>query len=92
VTQAQLDHEVADATGESIRTVHHLGFGLLPEGPADPHPEVLYLVVDCPHCRQPARFPGQLADGTCPLAECPGCDALFAFDLLDVYVTAPVPA
>ncbi|MCA1686107.1 MAG: hypothetical protein LC745_09010 [Planctomycetia bacterium] len=90
MTQAQLDHEVAYATGESIRTVHRLGFSVVPDGPAEPEP--LYLVIDCPHCRKPAPFPGQLADGSCPLAECPACDALFAFDLLNIRVEASCPA
>jgi hypothetical protein len=89
MTQAQLDRKVAAATGESHRTVARLGFSAVPDGPADP--EALYLAVDCPHCARPAHFPGQLADGSCPLAECPGCDALFGFDLLDVYVTAARP-
>jgi hypothetical protein len=88
VTQAQLDRSVARRTGESVRTVHRLGFSTLPEGPTGAEPEGLYLVIDCPHCRRPAPFPGQLADGSCPLAECAACDALFAFDLLDVYVAA----
>jgi hypothetical protein len=89
VTQAQLDRHVARRTGESVGTVARLGFSALPDDrPADPHPEALFLVIDCPHCRRPASFPGQLADGSCPLAECAACDALFAFDLLDVYVAA----
>jgi hypothetical protein len=90
MTQTQLDHAVAVATGESPRTVARLGFSLVPDGPDEPPP--LYLAVDCPHCRKPAWFPGRLADGSCPLAECPGCDALFAFDLDDVRITAARPA
>jgi hypothetical protein len=88
MTQAQLDRAVARRTGESVRTVTRLGFSALPAGPADPHPEALYLVVDCPHCGRPALFPGRRTDGTCPPAVCPGCDVPFAFDLRDVYVTA----
>ena len=88
MTQAQLDHEVADATGESIRTVHRLGFSVLPDEPADSDPEPLYLVIACPRCHRPTVFPGQLPDGSCPMAECPDCDALFAFDVRDVYVAA----
>jgi hypothetical protein len=90
MTQAQLDRAVVAATGESRHTVARLGFSLVPDGSADPSP--LYLSVDCPHCRQPTWFPGRLADGSYPLAECPGCDALFAFDPLDVRVTATRPA
>ena len=90
MTQAQLDHEVADATGESLRTVHRLGFSALPDDPADREPDPLYLVVDCPQCLRPALYPGQLADGSCPPAECPGCDARFEFDIRDVYVAVSV--
>ena len=90
MTQAQLDHEVADATGESIVTIHRLGFSVLPDDPAGREPDPLYLVIDCPHCRQPAFYPGQLPDGSCPMAECPGCDASFDFDIQDVYVAASV--
>ena len=90
MTQAQLEDEVADATGESRDLIHTLGFSLVSDDRTDPHPEALYLVIDCPHCRGPALFPGQFPDGSTPLAECPGCDALFGFDVLDVYVaTSP---
>ena len=90
MTQAQLDHEVADATGESIVTIHRLGFSVLPEDPAGREPDPLYLVIDCPQCHEPALYPGQLPDGSCPPATCPGCDAPFGFDVRDVYVTASV--
>ncbi len=90
MTQAQLDHEVADATGESILTIHRLGFSVLPDDPAGREPDPLYLVVDCPRCREPALYPGQPPDGSCPPAECPGCDARFEFDIRDVYVAVSV--
>ena len=86
MTQAQLDRSVARTIGESLRTVRRLGFSDLADVPADPHPEALYLVIDCPRCRRPAPYPG--GDGTRPPAECPACEAKFAFDLLDVYVAA----
>jgi len=92
VTQAQLDHEVAGVTGESLRTVHRLGFSVVPDGPVGREPGPLYLVVGCPRCGAAALYPGQLPDGSCRPAECPGCDARFAFDLLDVYVTASARA
>lgn len=87
MTQAQLDHEVAATTGESIQTVHRLGFSVVPDDRDDQESEPLYLVVHCPHCRKPVLYPGQLADGSCPLAECAGCDLLFDFDIEDVSVT-----
>ena len=88
MTQAQLDHEVADATGEPIRTVNGLGFSALTDDPADLNPEPLYLVIDCPHCRGTALYPGQRPDGSHPMARCPGREATFGFDVLDVYVAA----
>jgi hypothetical protein len=84
MTQAQPDRSVARTSGESLRTVHRLGFSAL----ADPHPEALFLVIDSPCCNERSPFPGQRADGTCPPAECLRCEASFAFDLLDVYVAA----
>jgi hypothetical protein len=93
MTQAQLDRSVARSTGESVRTIHRLGFSALPDGrPADPRPDALSLVIDCPRCRQPAPYPGRRRDESCRPAHCPRCDAPFAFDLLDVYVTTTVRA
>jgi hypothetical protein len=62
-----------------------MGFSVVPDNPADHEPEPLYLVINCPHCHEAALCPGQLADGSYPMAECPGCDALFVFDIQDVY-------
>lgn len=90
MTQAQLEDAVAEATGESIRTVTCIGFSVVPDDEDDHETEPLYLVVNCPHCREAAHYPGRLADGSYPMAECPGCDALFAFDVQDVYVAASV--
>ena len=92
MTQAQLDRHVARRIGESVRTVHRLGFSALPGGTARPQPEALYLVIDSPCCNERSPFPGRRADGTCPPAECPRCEARFAFDLLDVYVAASLRA
>ena len=88
MTQAQLDHEVAAATGESARTLTRLGFSTPPGGHAGTDPGALYLVVDCPHCGGAALFPGQRPDGSYSMARCPGCEAVFGFDVLDVYVAA----
>ncbi len=91
MTQAQLDHDVAEATGESIRTVTCMGFSVVPDVTAGHEPDQpLYLVINCPHCHEAALYPGRLADGSYPMAECPGCDALFGFDVQDVYVAASV--
>jgi hypothetical protein len=89
MTQRQLDHAVALRTGESLSTVHRLGFS----APADgPHPDALYLVIDSPCCLERSPFPGRRGDGTGPRAECPRCETRFAFDLLDVYVAASLRA
>ena len=82
MTQAQLDHEVADATGESIVTIHRLGFSVLPDDPAGREPDAAATWSSTARiAAEPALYPGQLADGSCPLAECPGCDASFDFDI-----------
>jgi hypothetical protein len=70
VIRARPDHEVADATGESVRTVNRLGSSAFPDDPADREPEPLYLAVNRPHCRRPALYPGQLPDGSSPMAGC----------------------
>ncbi len=50
MTQMLIDRAVSEATGESLRTVHRLGFSALPGGTARPQPEALYLVIDSPCC------------------------------------------
>jgi hypothetical protein len=85
MTQAQLDRSVADRTGESLRTVHRLGFQ---PGPArELEPEDLRLVVDCPFCGRAVPYPGRSRDGSPALAEClnPACDVYFDFAEADVY-------
>jgi hypothetical protein len=86
VTQAQLDSAVADATGESVRIVRHLGFGIVAREGGDLEPEDdLRLVVDCPFCRRPVPFPGRTRDGSLPVGECESCDVYFDHDLDEVY-------
>ncbi len=92
MTQRPLDHAVARRTGESPCTVHRPGSSSPAGGPAEPHPEALYLVIDSPCCHERSPFPGRRGDGTGPPAECPRCEARFAFDLLDVYVAASLRA
>jgi hypothetical protein len=92
VTRHQLEAAVAGATGESLRTVRSLGFGLLP--PRDEAPRDLALAVDCPFCGHPAAYPGLVSGGESALAECARCDVYFDFGPADVYTTsrARVPA
>jgi hypothetical protein len=85
MTQAQLDSAVADATGESIPTIRHLGFSVLAGDGGDLEPEDLRLVVDCPFCRRPVAYPGRTRDGSLPLGECEPCDVYFDFGLEEVY-------
>ena len=92
MTQAQLDRSVADRTGESLHTVHRLGFQ-----PGLAHklePEDLRLVVDCPFCGRAVPYPGRSRDGSPALAEClnPACDVYFDFVEADVYATEPAAA
>ena len=94
MTQSQLESSVALATGESPRTIRHLGFGLQPIRPSDPGPEDLRLLVDCPFCGRAVAYPGQARDGSPTLAECtdPRCDVYFDFAIRDVYAARVQPA
>jgi hypothetical protein len=85
MTQAQLDSAVADATGESLPTVRHLGFSVLAGDGGDLEPEDLRLVIDCPFCRRPVAYPGHTRGGAPPLGECETCDVDFDFGVEEVY-------
>jgi hypothetical protein len=92
MTQAQLDCAVADATGETLQTIHDLGFSLLTRDQDDLEPaEDLRLVVDCPFCGRPVPCPDRAGDGTPPLAECLRCDVEFPFDGDEVYAAGLEP-
>jgi hypothetical protein len=90
MTQAQLDCAVAQILGESIRTVHHIGFSLVKSRQDDPEPDEVRLVVDCPFCRGTVPYPGCGADGAPAMGECDSCDVEFPFEMDEVYVAAPV--
>jgi len=94
LTQAQLDQEVASATGESLKTIRTRGFGLVSEKPADLEPEDLQLQLTCPFCGEHVPYRGGSSDGSAPLAECDRCDLEFPFEPDEVYAasTAPAPA
>lgn len=85
MTQSQLDCAVAGATGESVSTVHRLGFGLLAPDPYYLEPEDLCLVLDCPFCGHPVAYPGGNPGGEQALAECVPCDVYFDFTIDEVY-------
>jgi hypothetical protein len=89
MTQAQLDCAIADATGESLHTVHRLGFSLLFGDPAEREPEDLCLVLDCPFCRRPVPYPGRVRGGAQAQAECLDCDACFEPREHEVYAADP---
>jgi hypothetical protein len=92
MTQAQLDCAVAEATGESLRTVHRLGFSILAEAPDSPDPADLLLFLNCPFCHRPVPYPGRCRDGSHPLGDCPDCVVYFGFGDDEVYATAPARA
>jgi hypothetical protein len=85
MTRTQLERAVAGATGESLRTVRGLGFGLLAQHPADPRADELMLALDCPFCRHPIVL--QAGPGDEPgLAACASCDVEFDFAPGEIYV------
>jgi len=85
MTQAQLDHEVASVTGESLKTIRTRGFGLVSENPDDLEPEDLQLRLTCPFCGAHVPYPGSPGGGSAPLAECNRCDLEFPFEPDEVY-------
>jgi hypothetical protein len=85
VTQRQLDRAVAASTGETLRTVHSLGFSLETRDHDGAGTDRLRLHVDCAFCGRPADYPGLARDGAQALAECDRCDIYFDFDPHEVY-------
>jgi hypothetical protein len=85
LTQSQLESAVAAVTGESVRTVHQLGFGIITPRGRDLEPEDLRLVVDCPFCRHPVPSPVWAGDGSLTLAECVDCDVYFDATTDEIY-------
>ena len=90
MTQTHLISSVASATGESLRTIHGLGFNLVTESPDDLEPENLHLVVDCPFCRTSLPYPGLVGDGSLPMGECLSCDVYFPFESEEVYAAGTI--
>jgi hypothetical protein len=91
MTQAQLDIAVAQVLGESVRTVHDIGFSLVKSRQDDPEPDELRLVVDCPFCRATVPYPGCSADDSPAMGECDNCDVEFPFEAEEVYAVAASP-
>ncbi len=88
MTQAQLDRTVARRTGESLRTIRHLGFHAQGGPPEDLEPEDLHLAVDCPFCGGSTRLPSGPGGLPAP-AECDRCDVFFDYDPAEVYAAGP---
>jgi hypothetical protein len=86
MTQQQLDRTVARKTGESLRTIRHLGFSIQAGPPQDLEPEDLHLAVDCSFCGRPCHLPASPA----ALAECDACDVDFDYRPDEVYAAAVV--
>jgi len=86
MTQMQLEYAVAVATGESVRTVHALGFGLAAAPPGDLEPEDLGLFAACPRCQAAAPLPARRNPDRLDFAACPRC--ALAFDYRDDEVFA----
>ena len=85
MTRTQWTRRIARRLGESLATVHRLGFQ--PEPGPGPPPAEVRLVLDCPFCGRTVPYPGRASDGTAALAEClnPRCDVYFDFGDADVY-------
>ena len=93
MTQFQLEAQIAHITGEPLNRVRRQGFGLMAENHDPADAEEVRLVLDCPFCRQPVRYPGPATDSSEAMAECDRCDVYFGFDICEVYATAaPKPS
>ena len=90
MTTSEIHRAVAGATGESLRTVRGLGFGL--DHDAEREPEDLCLNLDCPFCGCAVPYPGTAGDGSSALAECLRCDVYFDFAAAEVYASGPCSA
>ncbi len=86
MTQIQLECAVAVATGESVRTVHALGFGLAAGPACGLEPEDLGLFAACPRCGAAAPLPARRHPDRLDFAACPRC--ALAFDYRDDEVFA----
>jgi hypothetical protein len=91
MTQAQLNHRIAERTGESLAMIRRLGFSLVTERQDEPGPEDLRLVLHCPFCRSQVPYPGRAGDGSQPLAECTDCDVYFEFEDREVFPATSRP-
>lgn len=85
LTQSQLFHAVAGATGESVAAIEQRGFGLVASHPGDLEPGDLRFVLDCPFCGHLVAHPGTVPGGALALAECLRCDVYFDFAEKEVY-------
>ena len=92
MTQAQLNHRIAERTGESLAMIRRLGFNLVTERRDQPGPEDIRLVLHCPFCRSQVPYPGRAGDGSQPLAECHACDVYFEFGDREVFPATSRPA
>jgi hypothetical protein len=88
MTRAQLNHSIADRTGESLSLIRRLGFSLVAKRPREPRTEDIRLVLHCPFCNRQVPCPGCSGDGSKALAECRDCDVEFEFDDGEVFPTS----
>jgi hypothetical protein len=86
-----LNHSVAQTTGESLRTIRKIGFGL--HDPTVLESEDIHLAIDCPFCGRACLLPSG-PDGLPAMAECDPCDVYFGFHFDEVYAAGPasIPA
>jgi len=86
MTQSMINSSVARSTGETLRTIRDLGFGLDNGARAALEPEDLRLAVDCPFCGRESHLASD-SDGLPAMAECDPCDIYFDYVPSDIYAT-----
>jgi hypothetical protein len=85
MTRTQLNHSIAERTGESLSVIRRLGFSLVAGHSREPRTEEIRLVLQCPFCNRQVPYPGRLGDGSKSPAQCPDCDVEFEFDDCEVF-------
>jgi hypothetical protein len=90
MTQFELDHALALATGESPGTIRNRGFSLLtPDQPEIDEEQRLYL--DCPGCGSQVRLAEHGLLSLPELAECSRCDVAYPYQYEELYTPEDCP-
>ena len=80
---------VAEVTGESLSTIHALGFDLVPESIEEPEADGPHLWLDCPFCGSTVHLSDAGLEKLPESAECGRCETVFDYQFDEVYEADP---